>query len=508
MPAGPDPQLPTHLPRLSKSKFLSGLQCHKRLYFEIYAPELATPADDATQTAIDHGIEIGLLARRRFPGGVLVGEGYRQVMEALQRTQCLLGNSSVPVIFEAAFQHDDVLVRVDVLERVPSTEAETVAWRLIEVKSAARTKEVHLEDLAIQTYVLTGAGLRVAQSCLMHVSTDYLYRGGEIDVGRFFAIQDLTDAVRVRLPALPSRLAGLKRMLTQPAVPAITPGDRCHRPYLCPFWEHCTGDKSKRWIYYLPGNGQALQALAGQGIDAIDNIPAGFPLSMVQRRMKDNVEWISPRLKAALQTVRYPVCHLDFETFAPAIPKFPMTRPYQTIPIQWSNHIESPDGVLRHDEYLSFDPKDSREELAVTLLDSLGREGSICVYSGYERSILERLGDLLPLLRTDLQRLISRLWDLFPIIRDHYYHPAFAGSFSLKSVLPALVPSLGYDDLEIREGEAAARAYERMLFEVTDWVERLRIRDALLKYCARDTLALLELRKALAAKAWGMGAPA
>jgi predicted RecB family nuclease len=148
--------------------------------------------------------------------------------------------------------------------------------------------------------------------------------------------------------------------------------------------------------------------------------------------------------------------------------------------------------------------KDPREELTLRLLESLGREGSICVYSDYERSVIGRLAEALPSLRQELQQLLSRLWDLFDVVKDHYYHPAFKGSYSIKSVLPAVVPALGYGDLEIRDGEIAARAYHRMLFDEADWVEKARLREALLKYCARDTLAMVELRKALRGKGEGL----
>jgi predicted RecB family nuclease len=144
---------------------------------------------------------------------------------------------------------------------------------------------------------------------------------------------------------------------------------------------------------------------------------------------------------------------------------------------------------------------DPRKALAEALLKSLGEQGSICVYSPYERSILEQLAVALPSLKSALSHIIGRLWDLFPIIRDHYYHPAFAGSYSIKSVLPAMVPSLAYDDLAIKEGGHAASQYYRMVFVETDWVERATIEEALLRYCARDTLAMVELRRALKEKA-------
>lgn len=211
-------------------------------------------------------------------------------------------------------------------------------------------------------------------------------------------------------------------------------------------------------------------------------------------------EWIGPELGPALDVVRYPVHHVDFETWMPPIPKYPHTRPYQTIPFQWSNHILSADGAMRHEEYLCVDSKDPREEFALSLLQSIGREGTICVHSGYEARILKELAEALPRLRSQLQGAIERFWDLLSIIRSQYYHPGFAGSYSIKAVLPAVVPSMGYDDLDIREGSMASLVYYRMIFEVTDAREKTRLRNALLAYCKRDGLAMVELRKALMAK--------
>ena len=143
---------------------------------------------------------------------------------------------------------------------------------------------------------------------------------------------------------------------------------------------------------------------------------------------------------------------------------------------------------------------DPRRPLAEGLLKSLGEEGSICVYSPYEKSVIEQLAEALPELRVELRRLIKRIWDLHPIVKDHYYHPEFGGSFSLKEVLPAVVPSLRYDDLAIRAGGQAAAEYYRMVFVEMDWVERATIRESLLRYCERDTLAMVELRRALKEK--------
>ncbi len=488
-------EMPTS-PQLSKSRYLSGLQCHKRLYLEVHSPELASEADEQLEARLEMGTQIGELARARFPGGVLLDVESLGISGAIARTTELLAQPHVPAVFEGMFEFEGVRVRVDILER-----AGKGAWRLIEVKSSTQVKEDHLDDVAIQAYVLAGGGISLDRTELMHMNNQYVYPGGEMDLGQLFLRQEVTQEVAARQPDIPSRLAMMREMLAPSSAPAIEPDHHCFDPYECPFWDHCTQDKSPRWVFYLPGGKRTFQELVNRGIQTIDEIPAGFRLTGIQRRMKDNVEWIGPGLKGALASVRYPVHHLDIETFMPAIPKYPNTRPYQTIAFQWSNHIIGSDGEMRHEEYLCRDSRDPREEFALTLLKSIGREGTICVYSGYEARILKELGDAFPGLKPDLDRAIERFWDLLSVIRTHYYHPRFEGSFSIKSVLPAVVPSLGYADLEIQEGSMASLQYYRMIFEVIDDEEKARLRTALRKYCERDTLAMVELRKALMAKA-------
>ena len=482
--------------RLSKSRYLAGLQCVKRLYLEIHARELADEIDEGTQAILDAGTRVGVLARERHPGGALVDVEHFKIAEGLERTAVLLQDPSVPAIYEGFIQCDAVVVRPDLLVRTPGNR-----WRLIEVKSTTRAKAEHRDDLAIQAHVLQGAGLTLEASYLMHINGGYLYLGGPLDLTQLFTEEDLTGEAAERQADIPGRLVEMRQMLAASDPPAVEPDDHCFAPYECPFWSHCTQGKPARWIQYLPGSRRTVQDLLACGIQTIDDIPAGYPLHLIQRRVKDNAEWVGAGLRAALDTVEYPVHHLDFETVGSAIPLYPNTRPYQAIPFQWSNHIETADGRLRHDAYLCADARDPREELAVALLRSVGQTGSICTYTGYERGVLLGLADALPHLREDLVRVCDRIWDLHPLVKAHYYHPGFEGSYSIKSVLPAVVPALAYDDLEIQEGALASVQFARMAFGDGDATEKARIRAALLAYCARDTLAMVEVRRALRAKA-------
>jgi hypothetical protein len=488
-------------PRLSKSKFLSGLQCHKRLYLEIKQPELAQPFDSTTRAILAMGSEIGMLAQRRFPGGVSVAPGFRRREAAVAHTSSLLYDSSASAIFEGTFEYDGVVVRADILERVPGADGARSAWRLIEVKSAARVKDVHLDDLAIQGHVLLGSGVNLVGICLMHIDTGYLYGGGEIDLQALFAMEDVSAAVMDRQQKVREQLAVMKSVLLESQPPTIEPDERCHSPYECPFWAHCTKDKPARWIYRLPGARKIVQEFVQQGITTIDDIPEGAHLSITQRRVKENLEWASPELGSVLRAVDYPVHHLDFETVMLAVPKFPGMRPYQSLPVQWSNHIESASGDIIHQEFLHAEATEPRKRWAEALIESLGERGTIVVYSSYEEAMMRQVMEVFPEFRPAFSAMIKRLWDLHPIIKAHYYHPLFQGSYSIKSVLPALAPRLGYGDLLIQEGGQAASEYYRMVFVEDDWVEQSNIREALLNYCARDTMAMVELRRVLKERA-------
>jgi len=488
-------------PRLSKSKFLSGVQCLKRLYLEIYHPELATPPDASTQAILDMGTEIGRFAQQYFPGGVLVKAGFRQREAAVAETTALVHNPSIPSIFEGAFEYDGVLVRVDILERVRSSEGTPSSWRLIEVKSSTRVKDVHLDDLSVQSHVVQGVGVNLEATCLMHIDTGYLYHGGEVDLRALFAVKNMSEAVTLRRGQVNERLSVMKSILLKSDPPDIEPDQHCHVPYECPFWAHCTKEKPSRWIYHLPGKKEIVNQLVQQGITTIDEISDGTRLSDAQRRVKDNVEWMSPELGRVLRSVTYPVHHLDIETVMLAFPRFPLTRPYQPIPVQWSNHIELESGELSHQEFLHSEASEPRKQWAQALIESLGEKGSIVVYSAYEEAIIRQLAETFPEFKTAFKSILKRLWDLLPVIREYYYHPDFNGSYSIKSVLPAVVPSLGYDDLAIQAGGQAAAEYYRMVFIETDWVEQAALRESLLRYCARDTLAMVELRRVLEKKA-------
>ncbi len=167
------------------------------------------------------------------------------------------------------------------------------------------------------------------------------------------------------------------------------------------------------------------------------------------------------------------------------------------LPFQWSCHVLHEDGRLEHREYLCNEDKDPRPEFIETMLECLGKTGTIAMYHHYERDRIKQLAEELPSYAKKLNALLPRLWDLLVVIRENYYHPGFKKSFSLKSVLPSVIPSMTYEGMEIGNGGEASSGYELMVCSQLSYEEKTRIRTALLEYCKQDTLAMVRLREEL-----------
>jgi predicted RecB family nuclease len=482
-------------PLLSKSRFITGQQCHLRLWYQCYHPDLASETSEAQQAIFDVGHKVGELATRLYPGGRRIAEDHTHHEKAVQTTLKVIENPEIHAIYEAAFLSDDIRVRVDILERL-----ENGRWNLIEVKSSASVKDVHLPDVAVQWHVLRGAGLEIDKAFLMHVNNEYVYDGKELDLNSFFISSDVTKEVVAMQESVPSMISELKAVLSDSDPPDIPPSRHCNTPYECEFYEHCTKEMPEHWIMDLSGITQRkLNELAAMGINDIRDIPSTYSLTALHQRIRtsvlENKETISEELEHELTDVEYPVHFLDFETIITAIPRYAGTRPYQTIPFQWSNHILQKDEFLEHHDYLCNEDKDPREEFTFRLLSVLGMKGTIFIYSSYEIRIIKALSEDLPEYRKKLLDILDRFKDLCVIMKKHFYNPGFHGSFSLKSVLPVLAPDMNYKSLEIQEGGQASLEYLRMIDPSASSKEREKIREDLLTYCEQDTYAMVRIRE-------------
>jgi hypothetical protein len=280
---------------------------------------------------LDIGQEIGRQAHLLFPGGVPIEEEPWRHAEAVARTVAMMIDERVPAIFEAAFEYDGIRIRVDVLERLAHG-----TWGLREVKSSSGPKDHYFDDIALQAFVLEGAGVAVSSIELFHVNAAYVRGPGGICWADFFARVDVHDAVAARLADLPSRLPAMRDCLGRVELPNAEPGSQCGSPYACEFWDRCTAKKPADWIFYLPHLPQvSASELKARGIESISCISADFQLTPKQIIIRDAMAsghpYVAPDLACLLRRCGPPSCYLDFEAMMPPIPLYEGTRPYQTI---------------------------------------------------------------------------------------------------------------------------------------------------------------------------------
>ena len=479
---------------LSKSRLMSFRQCPKRLWLDVHRPDLAV-TDPQTEAIFATGHEVGAIAQRLYDDGrgVLI-EYDRAMVGALARTQEVLAQASTSPIFEATFERDGLLIRADVLLRG------TGGPRLIEVKSSSSLKPEHVEDCTIQYWVLEHTSTKPGAVFLAHINNQFVYeRPG--DYAGLLTENDLTAEVKAGSSAVPALLEQAKEVAASDE-PESPIGSRCSKPYDCPYRGYCWKD-TEYPLTGLPSIGRHLDALLGEGHFDIRDLPESSLRSEDQKRVwratRSGSAELRPGARAVLEALPYPRYYLDFETAGSAIPRWIGTRPFQQIPFQWSLHVEHRDGSLEHFEFLDLSGDLPVRAAANALLAAIQHDGPIFMFTSFERTCINTLAAFCPDLRDPLERLVDRLVDLHPISKQHYYHPAMRGSWSIKAILPTIAPELDYASLSgIADGLAAQRAYGEAVSHDTVPNRVSAIRDELLTYCKHDTLAMVTLARFLA----------
>ena len=481
--------------RLSKSRIMSSLQCLKRVYLEVNRKDLVH-FSRATEAAFALGHEVGDIAIQLYGGnnGSFIEYSGGNFAGALKQTEQLMTSMFRAPIFEATLQHDGVLVREDVL--LPVDESGAASWRLVEVKASTRVKPEHIHDCAVQAWVHLGAGYPLNSIFLAHVNNQFTYPGDGNYQGLLIEA-DLTEQVFELLPSVPIWVERAREAVAGP-VPHVPVGQHCTSPYECPFLDYCWPNDSRYPIRGLGGGKKKLGVWVMDGYRDIRDVPSSEISSETQLRIHrvtlEGVPELLPGARAFVEALAYPRFYLDFETVGPAIPVWAGTRPYQTLPFQWSCHIERAPGTMEHVEFLDLSGDPPMRALAGQMITDLEMEGPVLMYTSYERGVIEGLAAMFPDLAGPLQAIIDRLVDLHPVTRINYYHPDMAGSWSIKAVLPTIAPDMDYAQLEgIQEGMGASLAYLEAINPETVAERKEVIRKNLLKYCKHDTEAMVQL---------------
>lgn len=478
---------------LTKTRFRSGLQCAKKLWFEsnkTVQPSLPGPSDQLT---FERSWAVEQRALQEFDDCLLIGTVNLELAceETLQAMKT--GRSHIA---QAAFVNEDLVVRIDLLQRVSHE-----LWNIIEIKMSGEVKKEHIPDIAFQKYVADLQGVKIVGCFIMHLNKACIFP----DLTNLFTLTDVSAEVAEYMSKLGDEIAAFREVMASGNEPAIRIGTRCSRPQSCHFKSHCWKDVPFHSIFsvpYLTKSPKKIDTLMDQGIIEAALIPDDLDLTPNQRRYVDMIKGGLPSISKsdiarALGELDYPLYFLDFEADQPPLPEYDGMSPYSFLPFQFSLHVLAREGTLQHHAYLHEQKNDCRRKFAAELIRLVGPEGKVIAYNkSFEKGVLEWLAQSVPEHKAELFSICDRLWDQRDIFKNHYLHPSFGGSSSLKAILEIIVPHLSYDRMEVGDGKNAVAVWVKML-ECTEDVERQSHRNALLEYCHLDSLAMVEIHRHL-----------
>lgn len=483
---------------LSKSSFIRGVQCEKHLYLYKYYYNEMDQLSEMQKAIFKRGTDVGKLAQQLFPGGIDASpESHLDYDEAVIVTSGLLKQKQ-KVIYEASFNFKDVLSVADIVVSDKS------GLKVFEVKSSTSISETYIRDAALQYWVISNCGYRVKDFSITYINNQYM-RKGELELDKLFITESVLKLILPLQKWVEEKVERFKDVLSKKSIPKIDIGEHCYDPYVCGFYEYCRKHIPENSIFDLSGiHLNKKYDLYRNGIIKLEDVPDDADLSKnarlqldVYRSKKDLID--KKAIKEFLSDLNYPIYFMDFETFQPAVPMFDNSKPYQQIPFQYSLHYKkNKKSKIEHFEFLADAENDPRIKFIENLLRDTKTDGDILTYNkSFETLRLKEIAEAFPKYKKDIEERISRIKDLMlPFQKKYYYTSEMQGSYSIKYVLPALVPELSYENLEINEGGLASIAFESLYYE-TDLMRIAEIRHNLLEYCKLDTFGMVKLLEKL-----------
>ena len=405
---------------LTKSRYMSGLQCLKKLWIEVHNPELIPEPDAEAQHRFDEGHQVGELAKKLFYRGIDVPFDREHFQENLDKTKELLKKRRT--LFEAGLRVGQISARADVLR--PANKGE---WDLIEVKSTTEVKPEHIDDVSFQKHVYEKAGLKIRRCLLMHLDKTFKKEGKIIPSLKLFTIEDITEKVKTAEEGINERINTMLKVMASNKCPDLKIGRQCDNPHECPI-EECWKDMPKNNVFMLYYGGKLAEELLKAGVLSIKDIPKGFKLNDRQQIQRECAISGKPHIhkeaiRHFLKTLAPPLYYLDFETINPAIPLYDGMIPYQRVPFQFSLHVVNK--TTKHYGFLAEGKKDPRPAFLKALKKYIGSKGTVIVYSqSFEIGVMKELAEAFPKYKKFLNNTIARVTDLIiPFRGFYYYHP-------------------------------------------------------------------------------------
>ena len=495
---------------LSKSKYTGLWQCPKIAWLRQYKPEAAT-IDEMVEARFVAGNMVGDLAMGLFGDFVEVTayNGEKLDLPKMIEKTVIEMEKGTENICEASFSYNGLYCAVDILKK------DGDGWAIYEVKSSTKhmnddgsytdDKEVYVADISYQKYVLEHCGVKVTGTFLVCLNGDYVF-DGTLDLSQLFFISDVSDEVPAETLKIEPNLAIAEKVLTSDEEPDIDLGIYCKKPYDCSFWKYCSKNIPEQSVFklYRLSSKKKFEYYHNGWItyrDLIDNAPITNEkqLRQIEFALEDKGTYVNKtEIAVFMQSLSYPLYFLDFETMQPVIPEYVGTKPYAQVPFQYSLHyIEHEGGELKHKEFLAESGTDPRRALAERLCEDIPMNVCVTAYNkAFECTRIKELAETYPDLSEHLTNIRNNIVDLLvPFQSGWYYNKAMGGSFSIKSVLPAIFPddpSLNYHNLEgVHNGGEAMTIFPKIQHMSPE--DQKIARHNLLKYCELDTYAMVKV---------------
>ena len=482
---------------LSKSKYCNCVQCEKIVWLSKYKPD--REAGEDKESVFETGRQVGELAKGLF--GDYEDVPYNDNLStSIEKTERLLQDKP-NIITEATFSWNNNICRVDILKN------DSDGVEIYEVKSSTKVKDIYLDDVSYQYFVLSNIGLTVKKACIVYINNEYI-RGKELDLAQLFNINDITSIAREKQDEVRNKIDFINDFMEEHDAdnePLMELDNHCFNPYSCSFWDYCIEDLPKPNVFDISGM-QTRTKLKKykEGTVSFDDLKNEKInkkyLEQIDFELNDREPKIEKEeIKKFIESLKYPLYFIDYESCRYAIPEYEGTKPYQQIPFQYSLHIIQKEGdPIEHKEFLAeIDDENLIRTFAENMIKDMPEDGSVIVYNkGFESSRNKEIGKLYPDLKDDMERINGNIVDLMvPFRQRNYYTKEMEGSYSIKKVLPALFPNdpqLNYANLPlIHNGGEASEAFSSLKGKTPE--EQKTIREGLLEYCKLDTLAMVKI---------------
>ena len=483
---------------LSKSKYCKLVQCPKILWMNKYKSNVAVPT--AREAVLANGTAVGELARNLF-GDYTNIEFNTDLNIMVEDTKKML-KSKPNIITEASFNYDNNFCSVDILKN------NLDGVEIYEVKSSTDVHDIYLDDASYQYFVLSNLGLNVKKVCIVYINKQYV-RDKELEIEKLFNIQDITDIAKLKQDEIKKTIEMANKYMDEyngDNEPNTDIGMHCFNPYKCEFWEYCTRNLPKPNVFDIGGGMHTSKKFEKYYEGKIsfrdlqnENLNQKFleQIDFELNNLKPKIE--KEAIKGLMDSLKYPLYFIDYETYQLAIPEVEGTKPYQQLPFQYSLHIIKEKGAsLQHKEFLAeIDDQNYIRHFAESMIKNMPENGSVIIYNkAFEPVRNNEIARMYPDLKDELERINSNIIDFMePFKQRKYYTKEMHGSASIKAVLPALYPNdpeLDYHNLPVvHNGGEASEAF--LSLRNMSKEEQKEIRHGLLVYCELDTYAMVKI---------------